>query len=87
MRYTVHWRGRSHADLFAALNDASDKQTVFAAEVATARLRRSPRRAGESRDTRDRRVVYIGPLFVVFTVSRADRIVYVERVRWIGPPP
>ena len=88
MRYAVIWRGLSHADLFATLNAAGDKQTVFAAaEVVTARLRRNPRRAGESRDTPDRRVAFVASLYVVFTLDRVERVVYVERVRWLGPIP
>ncbi len=88
MRYAVIWRGGSQADLFATLNEAGDKQTVFAsAEVVTARLRRSPRQAGESRDTLERRVTFVAHLYVVFTVERAARVVYIERVRWIGSLP
>ncbi len=74
--------------MFATLNAAHDKQTVFAsAEVVTARLRRNPRQAGESRDTLERRVTFVAHLYVVFTVDPTERVVYVERVRWIGTLP
>ncbi|MFO0849522.1 MAG: hypothetical protein U0871_13345 [Gemmataceae bacterium] len=88
MRYTVVWRDQAQTDLTTILNPARDKQTVFrAARAADRRLTHRPLKVGESRDVRYRRVAYLGWLYLVFVVDRVDHVVFVERVRWIGPIP
>jgi hypothetical protein len=85
MRYTVYWRDPARVDMLALLLRAADKPAVFAAGRRLERLlMRRPRRTGEGRASRNQRIAFVRPLVVLFTVYPDERVVFVERVRWVG---
>jgi hypothetical protein len=83
MRFTVTWKTWAQNLLASLWLNASpeDRPAITAAADEIDRLLRTdPESVGESRDGGDR-ILFVPPLYVIFTVNEQDRLVTVLTVR------
>jgi plasmid stabilization system protein ParE len=80
MTWTVVWKPDAEQHLAAIWSAASDRGAVTrAADEIDFRLRLDPENKGESRP-KDRRILFVYPLAIIFRVLPADRLVRVLAV-------
>jgi plasmid stabilization system protein ParE len=80
MNYTVGWKPSAEQELARLWTDAADRDAVAAAaNRIDAVLGKSPHSQGESRQGR-LRILFEGPLAVLFEVTEEDRFVDVLKV-------
>jgi hypothetical protein len=87
MNYTVDWSVRAQIELTDVWLRAADRDAVTAAaDQVDVLLAREPMGQGESR-AGNFRLMFEGPLSVLYRVSRAQRRVVVVSVAFAGPRP
>ena len=87
MSSRVIWKPEAEDDLADIWMNAPDPDVVrLAVEAIEALLTRDPVDAGDSRDD-EFRIVFDGPVGVLFDVSEAAQVVRVLRVGWYGRRP
>ncbi len=80
MTWTVTWAPDALEELADLWNNAADRRAVSkAADVIDAWLRRDPYADSESRGA-NKRIMFVPPLGVAYSVSDLDRLVTVQTV-------
>jgi len=80
MKFTVLWAPRAESALAQLWTSAPDRNAVaLAADTIDNLLRDNPLSVGESRPD-NRRIIFVLPLAVTYTVSELDRTVKVLKV-------
>ncbi len=84
MSYDVFWRQPASTELLAHLLRAADKPgTMAAAREIERRLQQDPLHEGEGRGEH-RRMPFVRPFCVLYSVDEPNRVVTVEQLRWVG---
>ena len=77
MKYTVIWRPAAEGRLSDLWTAGPDRQAIAeAANRIDSALKAGPRQQGESRDDK-RRVFFVQPLAVLYSIDEGDCMVYV----------
>ena len=84
MTYRVLWRDGVANALLVQMIRAANKPSIFSSAREIERLlSQTPGSIGESRGSLGR-ILYVRPLAVVYKIDEPNKIVYVERLQWVG---
>ncbi len=84
MNFEVRLRDSAADEMLVQYVRAANKPAIFAASGRIEReLGDDPHSAGEERGG-NTRVLVVRPLLVMYSIDDAERVVFIERIRWVG---